>query len=242
MAISDSDWQHLQSASAGSSGGAITASGITSAVKNNVWTDVDNTERLAGGVEYRKTFWKNNHATDGALAPVIYTPVLPSNATLRIGLGVNSSADDDPAQGLMSAFSAAALVALISDGTDTRVATIRGLDAAGDPQTEQVTLTSAVEVLSAGTYSVVYNVSLASTSATRTVTVKQGSGGTTRGTIGPNKIVCWLWITPTTAKATGIEHTDLAAQQNIGLWRSLTWIAGAARTAPNTLTIRVEEA
>lgn len=242
MAISDTDWSHLQSSSAGSSGGAISASGITSGVKNNVFPDIDNTARLAGGVDYRKTYWKNDHATDAAVEPVVYTPVLPSNATLKLGLGVDSSSDDDPDQGNMTAFGATAKVALVSDGADTRVGTIRGLDTAGDPLTEQVTLAGTSEVLSASDFSAVYDVSLASTSASRTVTVKQGSGGTTRGTIGPNKINCWLWVTAGTAKASGIKHVDLAAGQAIGVWRQLSWIAGAARTVPNTLTVKIEEA
>lgn len=85
-------------------------------------------------------------------------------------------------------FTSNAVVALISDGTDVRVATIVGRDATGAVVTENVTLTNAVEVLSVNTYERIQSINLASSSGTRTVTVKQGSGGTTVTTIPINEV------------------------------------------------------
>ena len=240
-----SDIQHVTSASTGSSGGAIAAGPvvIVSGVSNNVWPNIDATERLAGGLRLRKTFFLNTHATEQFPAPVLYTPVLPLNATLQIGFGINHTSDDDYLQGNMAAWSAAAKVALISDGADTRVVTIVGLDNTGTPVpvTENVTLTGAVEVLSVATFTKVWAVYVASVSASRTVLVKQGAAGTTRGTIGLNKIICWLWVTAGTTIGAGISLLPLVALQSFGIWRKLSWIAGAAVTRPNTLTIKMEE-
>lgn len=243
MSISDSDITHLYSTSAGSTGGVITGSGPTSGVKNDVWPDISSVSRLAGGVLYRKTFFKNNHGTDAMALPVLYTPVLPTNMTLQIGLGVDASTDDDSAQGNMTAFGAAALVSLISDGADTRVCTIYGMNNAGTPvpTSEQVTLTGAVEVLSVNTYSKCWAVIPASTSGTRIVTVKQGAGGTVRGTIGINKRLCWLWVTAGTALANGIGLVNLAAGQNYGVWRKLSWTAAVGAVKPNTLDVAITE-
>lgn len=239
MSVGDSDLQHLYSASAGSTGGAITGSGPTSGVKNDVWADVLNAARLAGGTSYIKTFFKNNHGTDDWLLPIMYIPLFPVNMTLLIGLGVNASTDDDPLQGNMTAFGAGARVALISDGADTRVCNVWGI-VGGVATMEQVTLTGAVEVLSVATFTTVWRVDPASTSATRTVLVKQGTGGTVRGTIGPNKRGCFLWVSAGTAIASGIKLPNLAAGQSYGCWRKLSWTAGAGAVKPDELRVKVE--
>lgn len=240
MPVTSSDIAHLQSAGTGSSGGAITASSITSGVANNVWPDVSDAERLAGIVIPRKTFWKNNHGSDSMIKPVLYTPVLPTNATLEIGLGLNHADDDDLAQGNMTAFGANAVLALQSTGADTRIATIYGLDGSSVPQTEDVTLTGATEVLSLTTWSKVWAVWLSAQSGSLTVTARQGAGGTTRGTIGVNAKICWLWVTAG-SKGAGIKLPDLAPAQNYGMWRRLTVAAAAGAVRPNTLTTRIEE-
>lgn len=243
MPVASSDISHLQSVSAGSSGGAVSGSTITSGVKNNVWTDVTDVERVAGGVEYRKTFFKNNHATDSALKPVIYFPVAPASSTLVLGFGINDAADDDPLQGNMTAWSANAIPFIESDGADTRNVTVVGMDNAGTPLPVAVTvaLNGTAPVSLVTTFSKVFGFYVASTSASRTVIIKQGSGGTTRGTIGLNRKVSWLWVSAGTAKASGLTYVDLPAGQTIGVWRKLTWIAGAAAVRPNSLTVQFEE-
>lgn len=85
-------------------------------------------------------------------------------------------------------FAAPAVVALISDGTDTRVATLVFRDATGAIDTEDVTLTSAVEVVSVATVERLLSITMDGPDAARTVTVKEGSGGTTRGTIPPDEV------------------------------------------------------
>lgn len=238
MSISNSDWSHLKSNLP--TNGAITGTGITSGVPNNVWPNVSESDRVAGGTDYTKTFFKNNNGTDDAVLPVVWFPVAPTGMDLQLGYGINAAADSDPAQGNMTDFSAPALVALISTAADTRVATIVGLDGSGLPQVENVTLTGTSEVLSVGTYSVVYAVFLASTNA-NTVTVKEGTGGTTRGTIGSGKIITFLWVTAGTSKVSGIALVNLTAGSNIGIWRKRSWIAGASPQQPDSLSVEVQE-
>lgn len=240
MAVTGADILQYASTVAGSAGGAISGSTITSGIPNNVWPNITDAERVAGIIVYRKTFWKNNNGVDSALVPVIYVPTPPVNASLVIGLGFNSADDDNPAQGNMTAWSAPAKVSLTSDGVDARVATVVGLDGAGLPISEDVPLTGLTEVLTAATFSKVHHTRLASTSGTRTVTVRQGTGGTTRGTIGPNEIVCWLWYAAA-SKGAGIALPNLAPAQTYGIWRRMTVAAGAGPVRPDTLQTRFEE-
>lgn len=83
--------------------------------------------------------------------------------------------------------SAAAKLAFVSDGADTRNVDIVGRLASGAVASETVVLNGATEVLSTNTYERFLSVKAQTTSATRTVTVKQGSGGTTVSTIPPNE-------------------------------------------------------
>jgi hypothetical protein len=167
--------------------------------------------------------------------PVLYYPVAPVNATLLLGFGFDHTTDDDPAQGNMTAWSANAKVALISDGADVRTATIYGMDNAGTPVpiSEAVVMTGASEVLSVATFSKVWGVVMSATDASRTVLVKQGTGGTTRGTIGLLKKLCFLFVSAGTVKANGIALPDLAAGQNYGVWRKLTWALADRRRRRN---------
>lgn len=242
MPVGSSDLQHFASASAGSSGGAITASGITSGVKNNVNPDISDAARIAGGEVYRKTFFKNNHGTDAMLLPVTYYPVAPAGCTYFLGIGIDSSADDDALQGNMTAFAAAAQVSVESDGADTRVVTVLGINnATGLPLSQDVTLTGAVAVLTAATFSRVFRVTVPATSGTRIITVKQGAAGAVRGTIGLNKRLCWLWVAAGTTKASGIVTPDLPAGQSVAVWRRLVHPAGAASVKPTSPEVKFEE-
>ena len=243
MAVTNSDIAHLQSSVTASAGGAITASGITSGAMNNVWPDISDALRIAGTVIYRKTFIKNNHATDSLLTPSVYISSPPTSATLVLGLGINSADDADTAQGNMSAWSGTGVVALVSSTVgDSRVATIYGLDNTGTPVpvTEAVALNGTTEVLSLTVFSKVWAVFVDSLDASRTVTVRQGSGGTARGSIGVNKKSCWLWVAAT-SKGAGIYLPSLAPGQNYGVWRKLTVSAGASAVRPNSLTVSIEE-
>lgn len=244
MPVLFGDVLEYTSAVSGSAGGAITGTTITSGVKNNVVPDITDASRIAGGTDYRKTFWKNNNGSVAVNVPILWTPVAPTNMTLSIGLGVSDSNDADPNQGNMTAWSTAAKVALISDTVgDVRIATIFGMDNSGTPvpTTETVTLTGTTEVLSVATYSKVWAVFLSAIDAAKGVTVKQGTGGTTRGTIPLNKLVCWLWVATPTSLAAGIALPNLAAGQSYGVWRKLVWIAGATAVRPDTQTVSMSE-
>ena len=243
MAVSSTDLTLRASSVAGSAGGSMSATSITSGVDNNVFPDITSVERLAGGERFRKVFIRNGNGTDSMLKPVVYTPVVPTSAQIQIGVGIDSVDDSDGQQGNMTNFAANANVALISDGADVRTATIYGLDNSGTPvpTTENVVLTNAVEVLSTKIWTKVYAVHLSAINASRIVTVKQGSGGSTRGTIGLSKRGCWLWLTNPNLKTSGIALPDLVAGGAIGVWQRLSWIAGAAVVRPSGVTLSVEE-
>lgn len=243
MPIVETDLKEYKSVNAESDGGAIDlAREITPGVDNNLWPDISGAEAAAGGTRYRKVFRRNTHASLTWQAPKSWIKQQPSGATISVGIGIDSADDADPTQGNMTAFTATALVALISDGADTRVATIIGESGAGARQTETVALTGAVEVLSVNTYAKVYAVYLASLSASRTVTVKQGSGGTARGSIGINKKICWLWRTGTDidTKAEGYQHGDIAPSTHFGLWERKVWPPGSGPITATSQIVRSE--
>jgi hypothetical protein len=84
-------------------------------------------------------------------------------------------------------FSAAARPEVVSDGADTRNVTIEGRNAAGAIITETNALNGTTPVLFAATYERILTVTIASSSGTRIVLVKEGASGTTRVTIGLNE-------------------------------------------------------
>lgn len=243
MALGSGDILLYESNDAGSVGGSISTSTITSGVANNLWADITDSERLAGGTAYRKVFWKNNSGTDSALEPILFVPTLPTNMTASIGLGIDSSDDDGFGQGNMTAFAADALAALISDGTDTRTVTIFGMDDSGTPvpTTENVVLTSGSEVLSSTTWSAIWAIFTDNTDGSRTVTVKEGSGGTTRGTIGIDQKASWLWVIAPDVKSAGIALPNLVLGGNHGMWLRLAWSASVGSVRPNTMSVSFEE-
>jgi hypothetical protein len=238
MPVSASDIIHYQSAVAGSAGGAISASSIASGVPNNVWPDITDAQRIAGIVVHRKTFWKNTHATEPMVRPVIWASLPPVNAELLIGLGVNSADDEDPDQGNMVALSVPTQIGLVSDGADTRVVTVYGLDGDGNPATETFVLDGFNPIWSTSYWTVVWAYWVDEPSA-RTVSLTPDTGAGS-GSIGPNKKISFLWV-EAWSRGAGIILPDLAAAQSYGLWRQLTVSAGAPAVRPDTVVIRIEE-
>jgi hypothetical protein len=121
----------------------------------------------------------------------------PSDDVSTTGGGIDASgaAGAPGVRPVFTQFSAPAKLSLTSDGTDTRNVTITGRDSTGAFITEVVALTSAVEVLSVNTYERILIVNIASSSATRTVTLKQGTGGSVIATIPINEVgVCAMFI------------------------------------------------
>jgi hypothetical protein len=238
MPVSGSDLHFYLSSGGASEGGARSATEIVSATDNNVFPDVGDVARIAGGSMTRKIFVANEHGVDAYAAHSIWILLQPTNAEGSIGLGFDDADDDEPDQATLVDFSASAKVALISDGADTRSVDIWG-ELAGTPKVETVVLTGASEVLSATNFDKVYAVHT-TISASRTITIKQGPGGTTRGTIPVGAVNCFRWLTPATAKSTGIRLPSLATGQANGLWELVEWDPDAAAIDASDFAIKTE--
>ena len=222
------DLHFYLSATGASEGGAKSATPITDAVDNNVFSDVSSSARIAGGTEYRKIFMANEHATDTYAAHSIWIPVDPSHSDGYIGLGFDDADDDEQTAGNLVAWSAGAKVALVSDAADTRSVDVYGL-VGTTPTKETVTLNGAAEVLSSATFAAVFALHT-TVSASRTVTIKQGTGGTTRGTIGTGHANCFLWLSAA-SKSAGLRLPALVAGVAWGIWEKAVWPASAVAGA-----------
>ncbi len=254
MAIVSADLKEYKSTNANSDGADISVTEVVDNVDNNLFTDITGDEAAAGGTEYRKIFRKNTHATLTWQNVVSWLLSQPTNAALSFGFGLNSIDDADGSQGNMSAFGANAVVAVVSDGVDTRIVTVVGEDASGNRQSENLTLNGAVEVVGTLTFSKLYGASVASLSASRIVTIRQGSGGVTRGTIGLNKKISFIWYGKKytgatlgnaeggdmTSKAAGQKNGDVAPAANFGLWYRLTWPTTAGAVTANSTQVKSE--
>lgn len=239
MAVSDSDLAWYESAIGASDGGAVSATPVTS-TKGDFWPNITDSERIAGGTRYKKSFLTNEHGSDALLGPVFWIKVTPQNMTEDIALGFDDADDDTATQGNMTAWSGTAVAALVSSESDTRAFSVYGEDGGGNAVKEDGTLNGTTEVLTTTSFAKVHAVKLASESGTATVTVKEGSGGTTRGTIGPNVECCFLWQ-QITSKATGMKLPDLAAGASYGFWHRQVWAPAVGAVRPNESRIAVEE-
>jgi hypothetical protein len=216
------------SSSGPSSGGAQSVTEIVDATDNNVFADVASSSRIAGGTEYRKIFLANEHATDSYGPPAIWISTDPTHCDGYIGLGFDDADDADSATGILVAWSAGAKVSLASDAADTRSVDIYGI-VGTTPTKETVVLTGASAVLSVATFAEVLSLHT-TVSASRIVTIKQGSGGTTRGTIGIGAASCFLWLAAA-SKSAGLRLPALAASDTYGIWEKVTWSAAATAGA-----------
>lgn len=224
------------------------------AKKNALFPDVTAQQANDGLTVYRKFFRKNANASLTWTSVKMWLAKQFSNSAISVGFGLDHADDADGAQGNMSALSASSTIAAVSDGTDTRVITVIGEDTSGNRQTENITLNGTTEVVGSLTFSKVYAVYVASLDAARTVTIKQGSGGATRGTIGPNKKICWLWFgkkasgasivdaeggdIPT--DATAIKAGDIVAGGNIPIWVRMMVPTGVGAVANNTAFVKIQ--
>jgi hypothetical protein len=218
------DLHFYLSATGASEGGATSATPIVDAVDNNVFSDVSSSSRIAGGTEVRKIFMANEHATDTYAAHSIWISTDPSHSDGYIGLGFDDADDDESTGGNLVAWSAGAKVALISDAADTRDVDVYGL-VGSTPTKETVTLNGAAEVLTSATFAAVLAFHT-TVSGSRTITIKQGTGGTTRGTIGIGHTNCFLWLTAA-SKSVGLRLPALVAGANVGIWEKVVWAASA---------------
>lgn len=240
MTVNATDLKIYQSGDPNSAGGTSSATEIVNGSLNNLWPDITAAEALAGGSRVRKEFLRNTHATDAYPAFSYWISVEPTSITEEIALGFDNVDDDDTADINMTDWTAAAVMSLESSGSDTRIATIYGINnATGLPESEAKTLTGTTPVLSTKTWSFVYGVYLDSTDPSNTVTIKEGSVGTTRGTIGPNRVMSSNWI-DAGSKSAGLKYPGLAAGDEMGIWHRLTWTASTPAVDPNESQVSVE--
>ena len=239
MTATTSDLALYKSSSGASQGGTATATQCGLA-KNDLFPDVSDSERIAGGTRTYKFYLGNDHSTDAFPAPKVWSVSPYGFSPDEIGVGFDDADDDAAAQGNMTAFGGSAVAALVSSGADTRTAHIVGVDSGGTPAEEDVVLNGTSEVLSTTTWSKVYAVKLDSESGSSTVTVKEGTGGTTRGTIGPNVECCWLWV-QANLEASAILLPDLPASGRVGIWIRQTWPANVAANRPDTSEFHAKE-
>ena len=218
------------SSSGASEGGAMSATPITSAVDNNVFPDVSDSSRVAGGEMIRKIFMANDHAIDSYAAHAIWIEPALTHSTGYIGLGFDDADDDETDAGALTTFSGAAKVSLRSDAADTRAVDVYGL-VGGTPTKETMTLNGTAEVLSTATFDAGRVYGLHTTvSGSRIITIKEGAGGTTRGTIGIGYASIFLWITAT-SKSVGLRLPLLAAGSGDGIWQKVVWSPAAVAGA-----------
>ena len=239
MSVGQEDLLFQSSANGSSSGGANTSIAYSNA-KGAFFPNIADVDRLAGGQIFRKWYLWNDSPTDALISPSIWIQSEPRYMTELLGLGADSSTDSDATQGNMTGWSTDAVVSVKSSSSDTRTATVCGLGTTGDPLVEDLVLTGTTEVLSLAQFSVVYGVSLSAVDGGLTVTVREGSGGTVRGTIGLSKKCCWLWV-DAFSKGSGIHLPDLPSLTGYPIWDWLSWTPAISGVRPNNSVIAVEE-
>lgn len=239
MPILSSDLEMYKSNNTDSTGGTISATPITDSVVNNLFDDVSSAEAAAGSTEYRKIFFKNKHASLTLLNTVFWRSQDTDSSDDEIFLGLGTANDDDGSS-ILSSFTGAARVALISDGIDVRNVTIVGL-VSGVRTVEVVALNSTSEVLSTNTFDAggVYLIYPASADASRIITIKQGSGGATKGTIVQNRLSCICYFN-VSSKPTGLLLGSIANGASQGLWLKRVVSSSAGARTNNTGIIKVE--
>ena len=228
MPILTTDLEIYKSSNTNSQGGTISATAITDNTLNNLFPDVTANQATTGLTDYYKVFVKNNNGslTWGSVGFWIASNTTSADDTWLVGIG---TASDAVGSNELTTFSAGAKVSLTSDGTDTRNVTVVGL-VGGVRTVETVALNGLTEVLTTNTFDSggVYLVYPASADASRTITIKQGTGGTTRGTIGPNGLSAICYFSTPVSSATALLLGNIAAGASQGLWIKRVVNAGAA--------------
>ena len=107
---------------------------------------------------------------------------MPENDTATTG-----GAIDLEVRPVFTQLTADAVGAAVSDGADTRDVAFTGRLDTGAISSETETLNGAVEVTTTAEFERLLKVLATTTSGTRTVTIKQGAGGSTVATIPPNE-------------------------------------------------------
>lgn len=232
---------------------ATYAAGTPVSSKNALLPDVTAQQANDGLTIFRKFFRRNTNTIVPWVAVRAWVPIQLTNSAISIGLGINHADDNNGDRGNMTALSANSVIAVVSDGADTRVVTLIGENAAGVAQTQTLTLNGTTEVVGGLTFARLYSASVPSTDASRTITIRQGAGGATRGTIGINARNCFLWFgrrasggvivdaeggnIPTDAVA--LRVGTVAADGNIPIWVRMSVPTGASAISNNTAHIHM---
>ena len=98
------------------------------------------------------------------------------------------------ARPIFTQFSAPDVVAFVSSGGDSRVVTVVGRNTSGLLTAELVTLTGVAEVLSLTTFERVLSLTADSVNSARTITAREGAGGSTFATIEPDEAVRYAFF------------------------------------------------
>lgn len=242
MPLTNADIVYYPSLTGSSEGGAKSGTPLVSGVDNNLWSNLSSIDLLAGGVRHRKIYIANDSASDDWVDPVTWISLPATNMTEVLAIGVDSADDDDPTVGgTMVQFVTPAVLEAVSDGGDTRTLTIRGIDDSDVPTTEDIVLTGTTPVDSVALWSVIYGVFASATSGSRTVLLKEGVAGTTRGTLIPGSLSQFVWISAS-SKVAGIQYVTVGAGEAIPVWWRQTWDEGVSGVRPNDDRITAEEA
>lgn len=114
---------------------------------------------------------------------VRYSPAsVPEDDTSTSGGAIDLTSRPEITQ-----LSANAVIAIQSDGADTRTVTVTGRNAAGAVVSDPIVATGGTEAVGAVTFERILKI-VTTTNASRTLTIKQGAGGATVATIPPNEI------------------------------------------------------
>lgn len=239
MPIASTDIVYLKSANDDSEGGAVSVEQIEDATLQNLFESVAAADVSDGLTTYKKIFAKNNHGSINWQNVVAWISQITPSEDDEISIGIGSSNDTDGSN-VLSAFTANAVVAVISsDASDVREVTLVGENAAGARVTEVLTLTGLTQVVGSQVFSKLYLAYVSSVLNNVTISIRQGSGGTVRGTIGSLKYSAILYNNPLT-KAAGFELGNINFGNSQALWLRRIVAAGANPYSSNSMKLKLE--
>lgn len=239
MPVTNDDLHWYRAAGGDSEGGAAGVLEVVDNTDNNLFPDVGEVAALAGGADHRKVFVRNEDGVDAYLPHSIWKLSDSSVGTGYLALGFDDAEDDDATLSSLVDVAAPGKVALQSNGTDTRTATVCGVDDAGDPLWEAVVLDGTNEVLTDADFATVYAVRVDTPSGSRTVTILDGSGGTPMGTITPGTITCFRYLAAGT-KSVGLLLPALPTGQHHGVYLRREWPAGSPAFPGDGMDIKTQ--
>lgn len=238
MSIVQADIKFLKSSNTDSAGGIISATEITDLALNNLFDSVSVGEGESGLVDYRKLFVKNTHVSISWQNVAAWILAQTASEDDEIALGIGTNVDDDGSSTL-TPLSASSVIALVASFADYRSVTIVGEDADHALVSETIALNGTAEVVGAQVFSKIYYVSVSLLSGSGFITIKQGSGGVTVGTIGISKYSAILYLAALT-KEEGFKIGNIPAGSAFALWLRRTVVAGAGAYSANNGVIKVQ--